>query len=162
MRATLLGGGAMLVGAGLPTWRVHAAGEADALLLSCMDFRLIDKTELYMAGRGLRSKYDHIILAGASLGALTERYPAWGKTFWEHLEVAIRLHKIHKVFVMDHRDCGAYKVIFDEDLSRTPEREKAVHVSQLKQLSRRIKERYPGFEVELLLMSLDGTVEIIV
>lgn len=73
IRIGLLGGGAMLMGVGLPTARVHAAGETDGLLLSCMDFRLIDETERYMTGRGLQKKYDHIILAGASLGALTEK-----------------------------------------------------------------------------------------
>src|SRR5713101_6495289 len=119
MRIALLGAGRC---SGLPAVRANAA-ETDALLLSCMDFRLVDATERYMAGRGLRNKYDHIILAGASLGALTEKYPAWGKTFWEHLEVAIQLHKIHKVFLMDHRDCGAYKVILVEDLTKDPAKE---------------------------------------
>lgn len=54
-----------------------------------MDYRLIDETERYMSARGLRDKYDHIILAGASLGALTDQYPAWNQTFWEHLEIAL-------------------------------------------------------------------------
>ena len=44
MRRALLGGGALLVGAGLPRSRAHASGEADALLLTCIDFRLVDKT----------------------------------------------------------------------------------------------------------------------
>ena len=162
MKIALLGGAATLAGVRLPTPRVHAAGEADGLLISCMDFRLIEKTERYMAGRGLRNKYDHITLAGASLGALTEKYPAWGKTFWEHLEVAIQLHKIHKVFVMDHRDCGAYKVILGEDLAKDPVRERSVHETKLKELGRLIKGKYPGLDVELLLLSLDGTVEVIV
>jgi carbonic anhydrase len=89
------------------------------------------------------------------------KYPAWGKTFWEHLEVAIQLHKIHKVFLMDHRDCGAYKVILVEDLTKDPAKEKAVHASQLTQLAKLIKDKYPKLEVELLLMSLDGKVEVI-
>lgn len=160
MRVAFLGAGTMLAQAARPA-PVNAA-ETDALLLSCMDFRLVDETEAYMAGRGLRNKYDHIILAGASLGALTEKYPAWGKSFWEHLEVAIQLHQIHKVFVMDHRDCGAYKAILGEDLSKEPAKEKAVHVSKLAELATLIKNKYPKLEVELLLMSLDGKVEVIV
>lgn len=162
MRIAVLGGGATLVAAGLPGARVHAAGATAALLLSCMDFRLTDDTERYMAGRGLRKKYDHIILAGASLGALTEKYPAWGRTFWEHLEVAIQLHGIHKVLVMDHRDCGAYRAVLGEDLAKDPAREKSVHASKLRELGRLIKDKYPKLAVELLLMRLDGTVEVIV
>jgi len=69
---------------------VFASGKSEALLLSCMDYRLVDDTERYMSGRGLRDKYDHVILAGASLGVVSEKYPSWSKTFWEHLEVAIQ------------------------------------------------------------------------
>ena len=161
-RIALLGSAATLPGVGLPTARARAAGEADALLLGCIDFRLIDKTERYMVSRGFRGKYDYVILAGASLGVLTEKYPAWGRTFWEHLDIAIQLHKIHKVLVMDHRDCGAYKMILGGDLGGEPAREKTVHAAKLKELDGRIKGKYPKLAVELLLMSLDGTVEAIV
>ena len=36
-----------------------------------------------------------IVLAGAALGAVTPKFPAWNQTFWEHLGVAIDLHGIH-------------------------------------------------------------------
>ncbi len=65
------------------------SGETDALLLSCMDYRLVDDTHRYMSNRGLCDKYDHVILAGSSLGAVTDKYPAWNRTFWEHLDVSI-------------------------------------------------------------------------
>lgn len=63
---------------------------------------------------------------------------------------------------MDHRDCGAYKVILGEDLTKDPTREKSAHASKLKELGRLITDKYPKLEVELLFMSLDGTVEVIV
>ena len=161
LRVALLGGGATLLASALPVSTAHASGVTEVLLLSCMDFRLVDETERYMTGRGLRDKYDHIVLAGASLGAITGKYPAWNKTFWEHLDVAIQLHKIHKVMVLDHRDCGAYKVVLGEDFAKDPAKEKTTHASQLKQLGKMVKEKYPKLEVELLLMSLDGKVEAI-
>lgn len=34
-----------------------------------MDYRLTDDTVAYMEGHGLHDKYDHVVLAGASLGA---------------------------------------------------------------------------------------------
>jgi hypothetical protein len=139
----------------------HAAGQTEALLLSCMDFRLVDATARYMASRGLAGKYDHIILAGAALGALTEKFPAWNQTFWDHVGVASDLRKIHKVIVLDHRDCGGYKVILGEDLAADPAKETAIHTTQLKQLGKRVREKYPALEVELLLMALDGKVEVI-
>ncbi len=63
--------------------------------------------------------------------------------------------------MLDHRDCGAYKVILGEDLAKDPAKETAAHSMQLKHLGRLIKEKYPSLEVELLLMALDGKVEVI-
>lgn len=159
LRLGVLGGGATLLTVALPAGVARAAGHPDALLLSCMDYRLIDETERYMSGRGLRNKYDHVILAGASLGARTDKYPAWNKTFWEHLEVAIQLHQIHKVIVMDHRDCGAYKVVLGADFATDRAKETAVHTEQLKALRKQVGEKYPKLEVELLLMDLKGKAE---
>lgn len=158
LQLTALGGGVSLLVSLLPG-ATQAAGKTEALLLSCMDYRLTHHTEQYMSGRGLREQYDHIVLAGAALGAITNKYPAWNKTFWEHLDIAIQLHSIHKVIVLDHRDCGAYKVILGEDFARNPAKERDVHAVQLKQLASLIKERHPKLETELLLMSLDGKVE---
>lgn len=162
LRIAVLGTGASLLTAAAWPWRyVRAAGNTEALLLSCMDYRLIDDTERYMAGRGLKDKYDQVILAGASLGALTDKYPAWNKTFWEHLDVAIQLHHIQKVILMDHRDCGAYKVILGEDFGKNPANEKNVHAQKLRELGGRVKKQHPKLTVELLLMGLDGKVETI-
>lgn len=162
LRIGLRGAGASLLYLALPGVVTKAAGQAEALLLSCMDFRLVVETERYMSSRGLRHKYDHIILAGASLGALTDKYPAWNKTFWEHLDIAIQLHQVHKVIVMDHRDCGAYKVVFGEDFSKNRAKETAIHAEQLRELRKRINEKHPKLEVKLLLMGLDGKVEEVV
>ncbi|MFL6285667.1 MAG: carbonic anhydrase [Pyrinomonadaceae bacterium] len=137
----------------------HGSHQAEALLLTCMDYRLHDETERYMTGRGLRNKYDQIVLAGASLGAVTETRPDWNKTFWDHLALAIELHKIHRVMVMDHRDCGAYKLILGEDFAKDPKKETEAHAVQLRRLGGLIKERHGELEVELLLMSLTGKVE---
>jgi len=159
LKLGVLGGGASLLALALPAGISRAAAKSDVLLLSCMDYRLIHATERYMAGRGLQGKYDQVILAGAALGALTDRYPAWNKTFWEHLDVAIQLHQIHQVIVLDHRDCGAYKVILGEDFAKDRAKEAAVHADKLKELRKQINAKYPKLEVELLLMSLDGKVE---
>ena len=68
LKLAALGGGVSLFGSFVPA-TAQAAGGTDVLLLSCMDYRLVDETERYMSGRGLRDKYDHVILAGAALGA---------------------------------------------------------------------------------------------
>jgi carbonic anhydrase len=95
------------------------------------------------------------------LGAITDKFPAWNQTFWEHLDVAIKLHNIQRVIVMDHRDCGAYKVILGPEHAQNPQREKQVHAAQLAKLKGMIAEKYPRLKVETLLMGLDGKVEAI-
>src|SRR5205823_13085242 len=74
LRVLAVGGTVAGMGMLFPSTGARAAEEdTEALLLSCMDYRLTDQTTRYMSGRGLRDKYDHIILAGAALGALTRR-----------------------------------------------------------------------------------------
>jgi len=131
----------------------------EALLLSYMDYRLIDDITRYMDGRGLTNQYDHIVLAGASLGALTSNFKDWNQTFWEHLKISSDLHHIKKVILMDHRDCGAYKVILKADFSKDPQLETRIHGKFLRDLMVAIHKRYPELEVERLLMNLDGTVQ---
>jgi hypothetical protein len=132
-------------------------GQADALLLSCIDYRLPGKIARYMEGRGLAANYDHVILAGASLGATNTVYPHWGQSFRDHLDLAIKLHGVRRVIILDHRECGSYRVIFGTNLSG--DEEKAQHARELHRLARAIGETYPEIKVETLLMALDGSVE---
>lgn len=159
LRFVALGSGMGLLGPAVGLREALAAGHADTLLLTCMDYRLMDDVERYMSGRGLRDKYDHVVLAGASLGAITDKYPAWNQTFWDHLEIAIKLHDVHRVMVIDHRDCGAYKVILGAEHAKDPKVERDLHAAQLKKLKGRIGAKHPKLEIELLLMALDGAVE---
>ena len=79
--------------------------KADVLLLTCMDFRFF----LEIAKRMEGIKYDHVILAGAALGAVVpEKEKTWRRMFFDHLGLARQLHCIEKVIVMEHRGCGAY------------------------------------------------------
>src|SRR5438270_30997 len=151
-----------IAGAGLtlPFGRIaFGAGGTDALLLNCIDYRLTAATTQFMGKHGLAGKYDQIVLAGAALGAKNDKFPAWGTTFMDHVQVALDLHNIHKVVVMDHRDCGAYKVILGKDLAADPKEELAVHAKQMQALKADIAKKHPKLEVELLLMGLDGKVE---
>lgn len=161
LKRVVLGGGVSLLTAVPGLGAARAAGGTEALLLSCMDYRLIDDTERYMAGRGLKDRYDHVVLAGASLGAVTEEYPAWNKTFWDHLGLSVKLHNIKRVILLDHRDCGAYKTLLGADLGKTPGFETDTHAARLHKLKGQINQRYPQLAVETLLMSLDGSVETI-
>jgi hypothetical protein len=123
-----------------------------------MDFRLTGAVADYMEARGLAGKFDHVVLAGASLGALNDRFPAWADVFWTHLDLAIQLHDVHRVMIIDHRDCGAYKMILGEASVKDADVELKTHVKQLYALRSAIQTRKPGMEVEIGLMDLQGRV----
>jgi hypothetical protein len=146
----------------------------NVLLLSCMDLRLMDDIVYFMDDEGLTNRYDHVILAGAALGALggnLSEYGHWKATFIDHLQKAYELHQIKDVIIIDHRDCGAYKYFlekqgeqgsFNENEAR---KESRCHLKYAKQLREAIDEWATGFGVELwvksFLMDLRGDVELL-
>jgi Putative carbonic anhydrase len=154
-----MGAAGLLAAAGPPWGDALAAGGTEALLLNCIDYRLTAATTRYMTGHGMAGKYDQLSLAGASLGAENDKFPAWAATFWDHVQLAIELHHIRRVVVMDHRDCGAYRVLLGKDLAADPREEFAVHAAQMRALRAAIAEKHPQLAVELLLMALDGRAE---
>lgn len=155
LRLALVGGVVATASTALPLVPAEAGGTAEALLLSCMDYRLVDDIVHYMDARSMTNQYDHVVLAGGSLGAVSDKLN-WGKTFWDHLDVAIKLHHIKKVIILDHKDCGAYRVVFERDFKG--DEELAIHREQLGKLRAAINERHPSLEVETLIMDLDGKV----
>ncbi|MEX1108086.1 MAG: carbonic anhydrase [Dongiaceae bacterium] len=136
-----------------------AAGKAKALLLSCMDYRLIDDLVRFMDKQGLQDQYDHVILAGASLGVVSIAFTDWHETFWQHLDVAIDLHHIETVIVVDHRDCGAYRIALSVDTAGDPEIELDQHRATMIEFAKQLEERHPTLGLETYLMALDGSVE---
>ena len=84
---------------------------AENLLLSCMDFRMVEHVVHYMNGLGLKNGFDHVTLAGASLGAARLHNPAWARTFWDHLDFAIGHHKISRVMILDHRHAKDHHIL---------------------------------------------------
>ena len=136
---------------------------ADAILLSCIDFRLIDDTVYFMNTEGLNNDYDEFILAGASLGYNQQVYPHWGKTFDDHLGLAVKLHNAHEVVVVDHENCGAYKKFYP-DVNWTTiskEDEKNFHATNQKTFKDAILAQHPNFKFEGYYIHLDGTTELL-
>lgn len=138
---------------------VGAAGAADVLLLNCIDYRLTGYTTSYMEQQGLAQRYDQVVIAGAALAATYPGVPAWNQTFFDQLKLAIDLHGITGVTVIDHRDCGAYREFLGQDYAQDPAAETAVHSAYMNTLRQQINSLYPDLDVQLLLMALDGSVQ---
>lgn len=158
----------------------------NVVLLSCMDLRLMSELTEFMERDNLTNRYDHLIFAGASLGVLHESSPGvqpWRDTFFDHLSVALQLHQPHDVYLVEHRNCGAYiKFLgqdhdFDEEKVADMKREREVHAACAHRLAGEIALWYPewldlrpaaerGFYPDHLrvlsfLMDLRGNVELL-
>ena len=117
------------------------------LVLSCIDYRFIDKTIEFLKQDCCIDAFDHTILAGASLGFNQTEYTSWKLTLLNHIDLAIKLHDIKKIVVVDHEDCGAYK-IFHPDIIQNPLVEKKYHCLNITQFIETIKGLYPHLLVE--------------
>src|SRR5579883_3167088 len=110
----LLAGAGILPGPALFSGAAHAA-TVTALAVTCIDYRLVDDAVRFFDSQKLTKDYDQVSLAGAALAAVSDKFPSSNAAFWDHIGIAKQLHHIRKVIVVDHRDCGAYKVAFGKD-----------------------------------------------
>ncbi|HJD56488.1 MAG TPA: hypothetical protein LFW21_07850 [Rickettsia endosymbiont of Pyrocoelia pectoralis] len=133
--------------------------EASTLLISCVDFRLIDETDKLMKQLGLEDDFDKVSLPGASLALVNDKYTHWGKTIEDTIELLQDLHNIKQILFLDHRECGAYKKLIAPEHLNSKEKETAAHTEILNKARKIIKEKFPKLKVYTFLMGLDGVVE---
>jgi hypothetical protein len=138
-----------------------------------MDPRLLDDTVEFMNHDNLANRYDHVILAGAALGALggcLEQYDHWSKVFFEHLAAACELHGIQDVYILEHRNCGAYHKVFKVapefgDTQSELDKEAACHRKYARLLEDKIQvwagERKISLRVTSFLMGVRGDVSVL-
>lgn len=120
------------------------------LVLSCVDARLLDDLVMFLDHDNLANRYYHVTMAGTSLG-LTDRYlddiddpvhpPAcfkqWRTTFIDHVKAAVLLTHglITDIYIVQHQDCGAFRVYIDKDSADLePKEEMKLHRDYAKQL----------------------------
>lgn len=133
---------------------------ASTLLISCVDFRLRDETEKFMRNDlKLLDDYDEISIAGASLALEELGHPHWKQTLLETIEILKSLHHIKRIILLDHRECGAYKLVLGSEHAMNPTLDRATHAAIMNKAKNTIKQKFPDLEVYTLLMGLDGVIE---
>lgn len=153
--AKLLAG---VAGASLLPFTVRAAS-VSALAVTCIDYRLVDDAVRFFDAKHLTNDYDQLSLAGASLAAVSQKFPSSNAAFWDHINIAKQLHSIKQVIVVDHRDCGAFKVAFGQDYKGEGSAETAQHKGVMEQVRTKLTATHPDLASEFYLMALDGTTE---
>ena len=129
-----------------------------ALVLSCIDPRFQTTVFNYLKKRKLNGKYSSFTIAGSAIGVTAPKFRKWHKTFWENLETSIKLHKIKKLIVTNHRDCGAAKIVNGKkEFSKINETK--VHKNSFQKIKKIFKKKYPKLRIELKIISLNSKVE---
>ena len=112
----------------------------DAIIVHCIDFRFQKFLDSWLQQHFGYDHYDRVSLAGGVLDLAS---------VMRQIEISDRLHKIKKVILINHENCGAYGE------SSTFMR----HKEDLEKAENRIENSFSHLEVEIYYLHLDGTFE---
>ena len=129
-----------------------------AMVLSCIDPRFQLIVYNYLKKKKLNGKYSSFTIAGSAIGVTAPKFKKWHKTFWDNLETSIKLHNIKKLIVINHRDCGAAKIINRKNKFNNFNETK-IHENSFTKVKNRFKNKYPNLKIETILASLNKKVE---
>ena len=122
-----------------------------AMVLSCIDPRFQSKVFNYLKRRKLTGKYSSFTIAGAAVGVTNISFRKWKNIFIENLSVSIKLHKINKLIVINHKDCGAAKLVNGKKIF-SENNEKKIHKESFKKLKKllQVNEKTQNFEYKII------------
>ena len=129
-----------------------------AMVLSCIDPRFQPIVFNYLKKKKLSGKYSSFTIAGAAIGVTANKFKKWHKVFWDNFDTSVKLHSIKKLIIINHRDCGAAKIIHGKkEFSKA--NETLVHRNSFQKIKKIFKRKYPKLRIEFKLISLNSKVE---
>ncbi len=128
------------------------------MVLSCIDPRFQTIVYNYLKKKKLTGKYSSFTIAGSAIGVTANKFKRWHKTFWDNFDTSVKLHNIKKLIVINHRDCGAAKIINGKkEFSKN--NETRVHKNSFHKIKKLFKKKYPKLRIEFKIISLNNKVE---
>ena len=128
------------------------------MVLSCIDPRFQPIVYSYLKKKKLNGKYSAVTIAGSAIGVTANKFKKWHKFFWDNFDISFKLHGIQKLIVINHRDCGAAKIINGKK-EFSKKNETKVHKNSFQKIKKIFKKKYPKLKIELKLISLNSKVE---
>ena len=125
----------------------------EAMVLSCMDPRFQPKVYKYLKGKKLTGKYSSFTIAGAAIGVTHNKFKKWHSTFIDNLSTSIKLHKINKLIVINHKDCGAAKIVNGKK-KFTSIIENKIHKDSFKVIKKTLNKKFPNLKIYFKILSL--------
>ena len=128
------------------------------MVLSCIDPRFQPIVYKYLKKKKLVGQYSAFTIAGSSIGVTAKKFKRWHKVFWDNFNTSIKLHNIKKLIVINHRDCGAAKIINEKKVF-SKINETKIHKNSFQIIKKIFKKKYPKLSIELKIISLNNKVE---
>ena len=125
----------------------------EAMVLSCMDPRFQKPVHQHLKDKKLTGKFSAFTIAGGSIGVTNNKFKKWHSTFWENLETSINLHKINKLIVINHKDCGAAKIA-NNNKNFNSSIENSIHKKSFSKLKKTLKKKFPNIKVTFKILSI--------
>ena len=129
-----------------------------AMVLSCMDPRFQPLVYSYLKRKKLTGKYSAFTIAGSAIGVTHNKFKKWHSVFIENLSTSIKLHRIEKLIVINHTDCGAAKIANGKK-EFTSINENKIHMLSFNKLKKIIKKKFPKLKIDLNLMSINRKIK---
>ncbi len=125
----------------------------EAMVLSCIDPRFQPKVYKYLKVKKLTGKYSSFTIAGAAIGVTAKKFKKWHSTFFDNLSTSIKLHKINKLIVINHQDCGAAKII-NGNKKFNLLIEKKIHKDSFRKIKKVINKKFPNLKISFKVLKL--------
>ena len=125
----------------------------EAMVLSCIDPRFQSRVYKYLKTKNLIGKYSSFTIAGAGIGVTHEKFKKWHSTFWDNLNTSIKLHKINKLIVINHTDCGAAKMA-NKEKKFNLSIENKMHKLSFKNIKNKLKKKHPKLKVKFKIIPI--------
>src|SRR5713101_3853819 len=140
-----------------PSMSLAAEGDYEAMLVSCIDPRMVAPVYKYMDQRGLTGQYSQFVIAGAAIAVVAPKFEVWRPAFWDNLAATVQLHHIKRLIAIDHRDCGAAEIAYGVASIADPQKETETHRRVFDEFRNEVGRREPKLAIETGLMALDGS-----
>ena len=147
------------------------------IVISCIDLRLTDDLLNFLHFDNLANRYDHFALAGTSISTGATRdaqkklfkpealeqynsFAHWKQSLYDHIAIAISLHDIKDVYIVEHEDCGAYRAFLKDAAFSSWEEEVKCHKKFAVALSKEIQVQYK-LNIHCFMIDIRGNVKLL-
>ena len=128
------------------------------MVLSCIDPRFQSLVYNFLKRKKLTGKFSSFTIAGGAIGVTHNKFKKWHTTFIDNLSTSIKLHRIKKLIVINHTDCGAAKIV-NKKRQFDSLTEEDIHKKSFSLIKKKIKKKFPKIKIDLNLISLNNKIK---